>query len=106
MIKLTRTRANSDDTFNYDVSISENMTVKSFIEEYINEYHHNNRTEFYIINDKTWVENPSVEYMFGDITTNQFSDDILNTEIVKVFGNGGWGAMSFFITLPKKETEK
>lgn len=104
--KYKETRANSDDTFNYDI-IGE-FPVK-FIDffKWVLENTNFSRIEFCATNERYggWLGNKLEVSKFQDKCywetqkPEWLFEAIANDNIVKCWANGGWGQMTYFYTL-------
>lgn len=91
--------AGGDCTAPYYVTLAKKMTVKEFIDEWIQ-----NEREwgyFYVKEkDKGWWQYPSCEYRYGKIKKDdieQYHDKVIK----EVSGSGGWSRSDFTFTVRK-----
>ena len=92
-IKITCGETRSDCTAPYKVTIPEGMTVREFIAEWLEDPRE--WGYFGIYDGRLGFGNPKCEYRDGKIITDPLPDDILDSEIKKVIGDGGWSRSDF-----------
>lgn len=98
MIKFKQTRPEGGDcTSSYDVILDKDYTVLDFIFEIVR----NRKDEwsyFHIQTGKNTLDGPEIEYRYGE-TLSGIPEKICFKKIKRVWSNGGWSAMDYFITL-------
>lgn len=94
MINITYGQTCSDETSIYRVDISKPMTVGQFIDEYMAGCP-NNWGYFGVRDGESIFGNPKCEYSHGEIKGKTLPKDILNRNIKKVHGSGGWSRSDF-----------
>lgn len=98
MIRFKHLKDNSDATSNYDIILDKPYTVGEFVKEVLT------REEWGDIRIKltdSWFDGPRLEYRHDRVIGGNL-DGYLNKTIKTVFANGGWSAMSYWITLEKE----
>ena len=95
-IHITYGSMGSDCTSKYYINFPQGMTVGEFINEQLAD---ESEWGYFGIYDPNqyWFEpgNPCCEYRKGKITSESFTDEILNSVIKKVEGSGGWSRSDF-----------
>ena len=100
MIKFKHLKDNGDATSNYDIILDKPYTVEEFTKEVLT------RKEWGYIRIKltdSWYDGPHLEYDRDRVVSGNL-DGYLDKISEKVFANGGWSSMDYWITL-EKETE-
>lgn len=94
-IKFERiTGVYQDCTADYNVILSDKLTLKQFIELIINE-RNNDFGVFELVNN-----NKKLKYNYGNISENAiFNDKELNSIINDISANGGYSMMNYYIVL-------
>lgn len=98
MFEFKQTRPEGRDcTDSYDIVLDKDYTVLDFIFEVIR----NRKDEwvsFHIQTGKNTLDGPEIEYRYGDLL-HGIPGDLCFKKIKRVWSNGGWSAMDYFITL-------
>lgn len=98
MFEFIQTRPEGGDcTASYDVILDKEYTVLDFIFEVVR----NRKDEwgsFHIQTGEKIFDGPSIEYRYGKTLTG-IPEDVCFKKIKRVWSNGGWSAMDYFITL-------
>lgn len=97
MIRWTQTYCGSDCTGPYDVTYTEGMTVRQFIDEILTE-HDSEWGYIGIDSPGTIFGNPCFEYSHG-ATKETLPDEYLDKVIIDVKGHGGWSRSDFQLVL-------
>lgn len=85
-----------DCTCGYRIELDKEYTVGEFIDIVLSE---KDREFGYIgiYNSSSIFGSPSCQYSRGELTTDNLTEDILNTTIKSVSASGGWGRMDYLI---------
>lgn len=94
MINIQYIRSYSDETNEYLVELSRSMTVREFIDEWL-ETRPDEWGYFGIYDCKSIFGNPVCEYRYGKIITPILPTNFLESEIKCVHGSGGWTRSDF-----------
>lgn len=98
MLKFKQTRPEGGDcTASYDVILDKEYTVMDFIFEIVR----NNKGEwgsFHIQTGEHIFDGPKIEYRCGALLYG-IPGDLCFKKIKRVWSDGGWSAMDYFITL-------
>ena len=97
MIEIKYGQSHSDATYDYIITISQPMTLREFIDEWIQD--NGEWGYFYLWDGRSRLDYDKCEYRYGEIISEPFSDDILNKEIKSVSGSGGWSRSDFCFVL-------
>lgn len=89
-IEISFGEERGDCTRLYSITLKNSITVGQFISQILN-YYHREFGQFEIILGGKEKDNPRCDYTYGEITSKQFSDDLLNLPIRRVSGYGNYG---------------
>jgi hypothetical protein len=98
-----KTQENGDATSNYDITTSAN-TVREFVYEVI-EYmqKHDEWGSIYVFVSKNSGYITLVDYSRFKVDFSNSYGSYCNKLIKRIWANGGWGAMSYYITCKEEE---
>ena len=82
-----------DCTATYSITDYKATTVGEFINEVLTEY----PSEWGKIEDNN--HRLIAEYSYGKVVTSNVTAELLNKQIIKIIGNGGWSRMDYIITI-------
>ena len=96
-IEIRHGRTGSDCTSQYYVTVPNGMTVREFIDEWMED---TSEWGYFGINNGVSVfGSPRCEYSHGEIVTNPLPDNYLDAPIKSVSGSGGWSRSDFIFTI-------
>lgn len=101
---ITYGPSGGDCTSKYYISLTKEMTVREFIDEWLED-----KREwgyFGIYKMGAIFGNPCCEYKHGEITSDPLPEEYLSKKIVKVYGSGGWSRSDFEFVVEEKEENK
>ena len=86
----------SDCTGSYYITPKKSFTVRDFVNAVIAD----TREWGYIgiAAPRATFGNPNIEYKCGKLTAN-FSDEILNKQVLELFGSGGWSRSDYILKI-------
>ena len=102
MFKFKHLKDNSDATSNYDIILDKPYTVKELVQEVLT------RDEWGYIHIKltdSWFGGPRLEYYHDTVVDGSLRGYLYKT-IDRIFANGGWSSMDYWITLKGEENNE
>lgn len=102
-MEFIKTQENGDATSNYNITTSTN-TVREFVYEVI-EYmqKHNEWGNIYVFSSKHSGYITLVDYSRFKVNFSNSYGSYSNKLIERIWANGGWSAMSYYITCKEEE---
>ena len=87
----------SDCTSSYYITPKKSFTVRDFVNAVIAD----TREWGYIgiAAPRTIFGSPNIKYEWGKLTTANFSDEILNKQVLELSGSGGWSRSDYILKI-------